>query len=142
MALLSVLSPALLSLSAPYNYVFGSTSTNNAPAPTALDFTKTRRGQVILHYTSLIGIIAYLVPSPGGRLALVFVANIAAMMRQAVAWSGIVHGNSDVSYQAIGMLYTLRPINHCDSLPQVTGLGVIVSSVAKQANRSNNPGTI
>ncbi|KAF8962704.1 Frag1/DRAM/Sfk1 family-domain-containing protein [Flammula alnicola] len=40
--------------------------------------------------------------SPGGRLALVAVANIIAVMRQAVLWSGVVDGETDVGYQAIG----------------------------------------
>ncbi|PPQ91001.1 hypothetical protein CVT25_013926 [Psilocybe cyanescens] len=123
LALLSVLSPLLLSLSSPYNYIFLSPDLNSTPStPSVLAFTRTRRGQVILQITSLIGIIAYLVPSPGGRLGLVAIANVVAVMRQVVTWSGIVDGENDVAHQAI-----------------VTGLGVIISSLLKQANRSNNP---
>jgi len=98
LALLSVLSPMLLALSSPYNYLFGSSKT---PA-SVLSFTSTRRGQSILQVASLIGVLAYLVPSPSGRLALVAIANIIAVMRQVVTWSGIVSGDSDVGYQAIG----------------------------------------
>jgi len=106
LALLSVLSPALLSLSSPHNYLFS--STNSAASWTVLDFARTRRGQALLQAFSLIGIAAYIVPSPGGRLGLVAAANIAAVMRQAVLWSGVVDGESDVGYQAIGMTSLLR----------------------------------
>jgi hypothetical protein len=90
----------LLSLSSPHNHLFGSSSSNASPS--LLNFTSTRRGQSILQLASLIGILAYLVPSPAGRLALVAVANIIGIMRQVVTWSGIVSGDSDVGYQAIG----------------------------------------
>ncbi|KDR76390.1 hypothetical protein GALMADRAFT_226084 [Galerina marginata CBS 339.88] len=128
LALLSVLSPALLTFVpfSPYDYIFNPTSptipSTSASTQSMLDFARTRRGQTNLQLTSLIGILAYLIPSPGGRLLLVAFANIVAVMRQAAAWSGIIEGETDVSYQAI-----------------VTGLGVLVSSLLKQANRSNNP---
>ncbi|KAJ3507077.1 hypothetical protein NLJ89_g6510 [Agrocybe chaxingu] len=85
LALLSVLSPLLLSISSPYNYIF-----------------------------------TYFFPSPGARLVLVSLGNIIGVMREVVAWSGIVHGGKDVGYQSIG-------------------LGATLASVLKQANRSNNP---
>lgn len=116
LALLSVLSPMLLSLSSPHDYLFGS-SASNTQAPSVIDFTSTRRGQSILQLASLIGIAAYLVPSPGGRLALVAIANIISVMRQAVAWSGIVNGDSDVGHQAMGWylpscsLYMIDSVN-------------------------------
>ncbi|KAH9481549.1 Protein cwh43 [Psilocybe cubensis] len=109
LALLSVLSPLLLSL-----------QTNLVPS--VLAYARSRKGQGTLQLISLIGVVAYLVPSPGGRLGLVAVANIVAVMRQVVAWSGIVDGETDVPYQAI-----------------VTGLGILTSSLLKQANRANNP---
>jgi hypothetical protein len=102
LALLSVLSPMLLSLSSPHNYLFGSSASNTQAPSSVIDFTSTRRGQSILQLASLIGIVAYLVPSPGGRLALVAIANMISVMRQAVAWSGIVNGDSDVGHQAMG----------------------------------------
>lgn len=144
LALLSVLSPFLLSLSSPYNYIFTTPGVNQTTlTPSVLAFARTRRGQVILRLTSLIGVVAYLVPSPGGRLGLVAVANVVAVMRQVVAWSGIVDGENDVAYQAISMCKMLKWLcNGCRLLAfnPVTGLGVSTSSLLKQANRANNPG--
>ena len=70
-----------------------------------MDIAKSRRGQVILQSTSLLGIAAYVVPSPLGRLLLVSAGTIAGMMRQAPLWAGVVEGQDQghVGYQAIGM---------------------------------------
>jgi hypothetical protein len=94
LALFSVVSPTLLSLAIP-----SSSSTSR----TFLDIAKSRRGQVILQSISLLGIAAYVVPSPLGRLLLVSAGNIAGMMRQAPLWAGVVEGQGHVGYQAIGM---------------------------------------
>lgn len=69
-----------------------------------MDFAKSRRGQVILQAISLLGVAAYVVPSPFGRLLLVSAGNIAGMMRQAPLWAGVAEGQGHVEYQAIGML--------------------------------------
>lgn len=141
LALLSVLSPMLLALSSPHDYFFASPKTNTSSSP-VLQFTRTRGGQAILHLLSLMGILAYLIPSPGGRLGLVALANIIAVMRQAVVWVGVAQGEGDVSYQAVGKSLVWS----CISRPMfisvayaVTGIAVLVSSLAKQANRANNP---
>jgi len=94
LALFSVVSPAFLSLAIP-----SSSSTTR----TLLDISKSRRGQVILQIISLLGIAAYLVPSPLGRLLLVSAGNIAGMMRQAPLWAGVVEHRGYVGYQTIGM---------------------------------------
>ncbi|KAF8905015.1 Frag1/DRAM/Sfk1 family-domain-containing protein [Gymnopilus junonius] len=122
LALLSVLSPMLLSLSSPYHYIFSGSSPTSGNSTSVLDFVRTHRGQAFFQLASLIGVLAYLVPSPGGRLGLVAIANIVAVMQQAVSWSGVIQGKSDVAYSSI-----------------VTGLGILLSSLLKQANRSNNP---
>jgi hypothetical protein len=100
---------------------------------------KSRRGQVISQSISLLGIAAYVVPSPLGRLLLVSAGNTAGMLRQAPLWAGVVAGQGHVGYQAIGMSSGLKYSDtnllttcHCT----VTGLGV-----SKQANRANNPST-
>ena len=100
LALFSVVSPVLLSLSLPSNFL--------SPTKTLLDFAKTRRGQVVLQSAALLGIVAYAVPSPFGRLLLVGAGNIAAMMKQAPLWAGLVEGQTDVGYQAIGSCQIYR----------------------------------
>ncbi|PPQ98754.1 White hypersensitive protein [Panaeolus cyanescens] len=120
LALLSVLSPVLLNLSSPYYSIFEDKKEVNPP--TVFDFVKTRRGQAILHLASLIGLVAYLGPSPGIRLALVFVASIIVVLQRVVSWAGLVAGEGDPAYQGI-----------------VIGLGIMVSDVLRQANRGNNP---
>ncbi|KJA22967.1 hypothetical protein HYPSUDRAFT_201775 [Hypholoma sublateritium FD-334 SS-4] len=126
LALLAVLSPALLTLSSPYHYIFANASPTNSPTqpPTATLFTfaRTRRGQAILHAAALLGLAAYPVPSPGGRLALVTLATALAVLSQAVAWAGLVPGAPDAAYQGA-----------------VLGLGVLLADVLKLANRANNP---
>jgi hypothetical protein len=94
LALFSVVSPVLLSLAIP-----SSSSTSR----TFLDIAKSHRGQVVLQSISLLGIVAYLVPSPLGRLLLVSAGNIAGMMRQAPLWAGAVEHRGYVGYQSIGM---------------------------------------
>ncbi|KAF9565170.1 hypothetical protein CPC08DRAFT_704709 [Agrocybe pediades] len=121
-SLLAVLSPIILALPSPSQYFFRSQNSNEVPSLPVLEFCRTRVGQATLQLASLVGIFAYAVPSPAGRLGLVFLANVVAVMRQAVTWTGIVQGEGDISYQAV-----------------VTGLAVLASSLAKQANRGNNP---
>lgn len=108
LALFSVLSPIFLSLASPFTYIFSSSATPPPPPPFLLRFTSTRRGQVVFHVLSLIGVIAYLVPSPGGRLLFVSVANVIATMRQVVSWAGIVQHENNVSSQAMGKYFSLQ----------------------------------
>ncbi|KAF9523555.1 Frag1/DRAM/Sfk1 family-domain-containing protein [Crepidotus variabilis] len=123
LALFSLVSPVFLSIkfASPTSGVASNTPTM-PKFKTLLDLVKTRRGQVLFQTISFIGIAAYAVPSPMGRLLLVAVASMAAMLRQSVLWAGIAQGEEDVGYQAI-----------------VTGLGIVIASWTKQANRSNNP---
>jgi hypothetical protein len=106
----------LLSLTSPHNYLFGSSAPNTQAPSSVIGFTSTRRGQSILQVASLIGIVAYLLPSPAGRLALVAIANIISVMRQAVAWSGIVNGDSDVGYQAMRWYLPLCAVYMIDAI--------------------------
>ena len=106
LALFSVVSPVLLAVT---------THTPSGPSrpSTLLDFAKTRRGQVVLQTVSLLGIAAYVVPSPLGRLLLVAVANIAGMLKQAPLWAGLVDGQEHVGYQVIGMWFVFIRTNGC-----------------------------
>ncbi|KAF9036160.1 Frag1/DRAM/Sfk1 family-domain-containing protein [Panaeolus papilionaceus] len=122
LALLSVLSPVLLTVSSPYHSIFSDSQKRAVNHPTVFDFVRTRRGQALMYLASLTGLVAYLVPSPGGRLAFVSIASIITVLQHVVAWSGVVTGAGDPSYQAL-----------------VTGLGIITAAVARQANRGNNP---
>jgi hypothetical protein len=103
LALFSVVSPVLLSLAIP--------SSSSTPR-NFLDIAKSRHGQVILQTISLLGIAAYIVPSPLGRLLLVSVGTIAGMMRQAPLWAGVVEDQGHVGYQAIGMS-SMDPMLSC-----------------------------
>ncbi|KAI9001545.1 Frag1/DRAM/Sfk1 family-domain-containing protein [Trametes punicea] len=102
LALLSMVSPVCLGI------------------PPFREWAKTREGRAILHGLTLIGLAAYAVPSPLGRLLLVSFASAAASIRAAIDWlEG--HGE-EVTYQAL-----------------VAGLGFLVSSISKHANHGNNP---
>ena len=135
-AVFSVLSPLLLSLKSPKHYLF---SSKGQRQDTLLDYVTTRGGQVAMHLTSVVGLAAYAIPSPLGRLFAVSFATIIATLRQVVVWAGMVEGENDVGYQAVGKLRhpSLCILRANGSI--VFGLGVTLSSVLKQANRSNNP---
>jgi hypothetical protein len=62
--------------------------------PGALDFAQTRWGMTILHSCSLLGLLAYAVPGPLGRLYVVSIANIAAILHQVAFWSQDDHSGS------------------------------------------------
>ena len=135
-AVFSVLSPLLLSLKSPKHYLF---SSNGERQDTLLDYVLTRSGQVAMHLASVIGLAAYAIPSPLGRLFAVAFATILATLRQVVDWAGMVEGEDDVGYQALGKLRDPGLFNLGADGSIVFGLGVTLSSVLKQANRSNNP---
>ncbi|KAI0350036.1 hypothetical protein OH77DRAFT_1431428 [Trametes cingulata] len=102
LTLLSILSPILLGI------------------PPFWEWAKSREGRAILHGLTLVGLAAYVVPSPLGRLFLVSFASAAAMVGVSADWVG--GAGEDVGYQAI-----------------VAGLGFLVSSLSKHANHTNNP---
>ncbi|KAI5121231.1 hypothetical protein M0805_007238 [Coniferiporia weirii] len=101
LALLAILSPGLLGLE-----VFR-------------DWASSRSGRVTLHILSFLGLVAYKLPKPTQRLALVAFANVFLCMGVATDWSGL-YGSTD--YQSI-----------------LLGLGLGLSSLSKHANHSNNP---
>ncbi|KAI0648890.1 Frag1/DRAM/Sfk1 family-domain-containing protein [Trametes meyenii] len=106
LALLSMLSPILLGI------------------PPFREWAHAREGRTVLHGLALVGVAAYAVPSPLGRLFLVSFASAAASIGAAVDWleAGEDVGAGTTAYPAI-----------------VVGLGFLVSSLAKHANHTNNP---
>ncbi|KAF9067240.1 Frag1/DRAM/Sfk1 family-domain-containing protein [Rhodocollybia butyracea] len=84
--------------------------------PPFLEWVRTRGGQTTMQLLSFVGIAAYAFESPLHRLFLVAFATSAAMIPQVVKWS------NDPSYQSI-----------------ITGLGLILASLSKHCNHSNNP---
>ncbi|KAI0833717.1 Frag1/DRAM/Sfk1 family-domain-containing protein [Trametes gibbosa] len=84
------------------------------------EWARSREGRAILHGFALVGLAAYVLPSPAGRLLLVSFATIAAMIGAAIDWVGAE--GEDVPYQAM-----------------VAGLGFLVASLSKHANHTNNP---
>ncbi|KAJ6494715.1 Frag1/DRAM/Sfk1 family-domain-containing protein [Mycena vitilis] len=82
-----------------------------------LSWAKSPDGSTTLHIISLIGLVAFLLDKPVYRLGLVFPASAATMIKQATNWAA-----ADVEYQSI-----------------LTGLGLMLSSLSKHANHSNNP---
>ncbi|KIP11062.1 hypothetical protein PHLGIDRAFT_21941 [Phlebiopsis gigantea 11061_1 CR5-6] len=83
------------------------------------DIASSRAGRTILHVLSLTSPLAYLLRSPLHRLLAVSFANIAMCIGWTVEWSATP---AAIGYQAI-----------------VTGLGLLLSSLSKHANHSNNP---
>ncbi|OJT05847.1 Protein cwh43 [Trametes pubescens] len=102
LALLATLSPVLLGI------------------PPMWEWATSREGRAILHGFTLVGLAAYIVPSPLGRLFLVAFASASTVLGVTVDWLG--GEGEDVVYQAI-----------------VAGLGFLVSSLSKHANHTNNP---
>jgi len=97
--LLSLVSPILLAI------------------PPFAEWCYSTSGRITLRIFSLIGLVAYISPSPLLRLFAVAFATGAVNIGAAVDWTG-----SDPEYQAI-----------------LTSLGFLLSSVAKHANHSNIP---
>ncbi|KAJ3877210.1 Frag1/DRAM/Sfk1 family-domain-containing protein [Lentinula edodes] len=84
--------------------------------PTILNWAHTRGGQTIMRLLSFTGVAAYVLQSPLHRLFLVAFATSAAMIPQVVTWA------DNPGYQSI-----------------MTGLGLMLSSLSKHVNHSNNP---
>jgi hypothetical protein len=105
--------------------------------PSVHVFLTSKWGRITSHLLSLVGLAAYRFNDPLHRMWLVNIANIFACALAAVEWSG-----TDSFYRGVGWLISLTCPN---SIPTqsitVLGLSFILSSVAKLANHSNNPGT-
>ena len=69
--------------------------------PPFKQWAHTREGRTILRGLSLVGLLAYLSPSPVTRLFMVTFANSAASIGAAVDWFG--GDENDAVYQAFGM---------------------------------------
>ncbi|KAI0774993.1 Frag1/DRAM/Sfk1 family-domain-containing protein [Trametes elegans] len=101
-ALFSTLSPVLLGI------------------PPLREWAHTREGRAVLHALTLVGVAAYVLASPLGRLFLVAFASAAAAISATVEW--LSAEGEELAYRAI-----------------VAGLGFLVASVSKHANHTNNP---
>lgn len=118
LALLTTLSPVFLSI----------TSLRNALA--------TKGGLLILHVFSFSGLLAFALDSPLHRFFVVSFAIAVIMIRQVLDWTGLT--GTSVTYQAMRECVSLIVrLNHQCSI--VTGLGLVVSSLSKYYNHSNNP---
>ncbi|KAJ4480022.1 Frag1/DRAM/Sfk1 family-domain-containing protein [Lentinula aciculospora] len=84
--------------------------------PLVLNWARTRGGQSAMHLLSFIRVAAYILKSPLRRLFLVAFATPAAMIPRVVTW------HDDPAYQSI-----------------MTNLGLLLSSLSKHVNHSNNP---
>ncbi|KAK2463467.1 hypothetical protein APHAL10511_004553 [Amanita phalloides] len=80
----------------------------------------TKGGLLVLNILSLSGLLAYALNSPLHRLFVVSFSSAIIMIRQVLDWTGLT--GSNVTYQAVLM-----------------GLGLILSSLSKLFNHSNNP---
>ncbi|KAJ7773105.1 Frag1/DRAM/Sfk1 family-domain-containing protein [Mycena metata] len=83
-----------------------------------LSWAKSRDGTTTLHVFSLLGLAAFILDRPVHRLGVVFLASTAVVMKEVTKWAAV----DDVEYQSI-----------------LTGLGLLLSSLSKHANHSNNP---
>ena len=118
-SLLCTLSPALLGI------------------PSVHRFLASTRGRIASHLISILGLAAYRFDDPLHRMWLVNISNIFACALAAVEWSG-----TDSFYRGIGQSTpSARPNARLIQCPKVLGTSFMLSSVAKLANHSNNPGT-
>jgi len=101
-------------------------------------FLTSKRGRITSHLLCLVGLAAYRFDDPLYRLWLVNIANIFACALAAVEWSG-----ADSFYRGISESIPLaHPNSGLTKCTTALGFGFILSSVAKLANHSNNPGII
>ncbi len=124
LALLSVLSPFLLCVNP------------------LLRWARTRPAQTFLHFLSLSGLAAYLLQKPLQRLFVVAFAASIAVLRQTADWAA--SDEYAVGYQSISESLCVHETLIAVTNPPVTatGLGLILSSMLKHANHSNNPGML
>ncbi|KAJ7475684.1 Frag1/DRAM/Sfk1 family-domain-containing protein [Mycena latifolia] len=80
-------------------------------------WASSRGGTTTLYGLSLLGLAAFVLDKPVHRLGVVFFASAVVMIKEVSNWSA-----ADVEYQSL-----------------LTGLGLLLSSLLKQANHSNNP---
>ncbi|KAK0495256.1 Frag1/DRAM/Sfk1 family-domain-containing protein [Armillaria luteobubalina] len=85
-----------------------------------LRWARTRPAQIFLHFLSLSGLVAYLLQKPLQRLFVVAFATSMAVLRQTADWAA--SDEYATGYQSM-----------------TTGLGLLLSSLLKHANHSNNP---
>jgi hypothetical protein len=119
LALLTTLSPVFLCI---------------APLRDAL---RTKAGLLILNLFSFSGLLAFASDNPLHRLFIISVATAASVIRQVLDWSGFT--GSDVTYHSIGTSNHFLAKICCEKI-SVMALGLIVSSLSKHANHTNNPG--
>ena len=96
----------------------------------------TKWGRVTLRVLSLIGLAAYKINDPLERLWAVIGANIAVLLSQVVDWTA---GNG--AYQGLrAFLFVMAGRTQYSNRYLVLGAGLVLSSLSKHANHSNNPG--
>ncbi|KAJ7158875.1 Frag1/DRAM/Sfk1 family-domain-containing protein [Mycena filopes] len=83
-----------------------------------LSWARSRGGTTTLHSLSLLGLAAFVLDKPVHRLGVVFASSASVMVEAASKWAAV----DNVEYQSI-----------------LTGLGLLLSSLSKHANHSNNP---
>jgi hypothetical protein len=105
-------------------------------------WARTKPGMVTLHLLSFAGLGAYALEKPIHRLLAVTFACVFLCIRQAVDWSGEFYGNPGPGYQGIRECQCLYHLQKCPLMvnESVLALSVILSSLSKHANYSNNPG--
>ncbi|KAI9567300.1 Frag1/DRAM/Sfk1 family-domain-containing protein [Boletus coccyginus] len=81
------------------------------------NWAATKWGRVTLRVLSLVGLAAYKIDDPLGRLWAVIGANVAVLLSQVAEWTA-----GDAAYQGF-----------------LLGVGLVLSSLSKHANHSNNP---
>ena len=101
------------------------------------DIASSRAGRTILHVLSLVGLFAYLLKSPFQRLIAVAFANVVLCIGWTVDLSA---ASASVDYQALGMCMYDPMTEAFADIAEVFGLGLVLSSLSKHANHSNNPG--
>jgi hypothetical protein len=115
-SLISILSPCLLGI------------------PQLRRFAFTHSGKVAFQALGFAGLFAYLCEDPLRRLGLVNFANVCICIAAVVKWS---EGN--VLYEGFCQFKFLETPRFCSSHHLVCGIGLIISSLSKLANHSNNP---
>ena len=96
-------------------------------------FSQSKRGQITLQSSSLVGLAAYAFDKPLHRLLAVTPAVALGTLAATVKWIG-----DEPCYQAFGkiinLMYEIRLLTQ-----QVFGLGWVVTSFVRIVNHTNNP---
>lgn len=80
------------SISGPSTKNSSSTLTSPPLPPRLFHLALSKKTQTYLQIGSLLGLAAYIIPSPTARLALVATANALAAVRMALLWAGVAEG--------------------------------------------------